>query len=378
MIKRGIMWWRRVKALIVKEYYQIVRDVSSIMISVVLPLLLLFIYGFGVSLDIKHLRIGLVMEDTAPDAQSFAKSLTNSPYFDVRIDRSREQFDRMIVDGSIRGIVVIPSYFSSFRERPPNVAPIQVIADASDPNTASFVQNYVAGAFANWLVQEHISSNWQGLPLVNVQPRFWFNEQLDSRYFLLPGSLAIIMTLIGTLLTALVIAREWERGTMESLMATPVRMSEVLVAKLLSYFILGMVSFILSAFLTMLVFQVPFRGSFLLLLFVASIFLFTALGLGLYISTVSKNQFVASQAALITAFLPAFMLSGFVFEISSMPWPIRALTHIIPARYFVSSLQTLFLAGNVWSLVLRNALIMALLGMVCYLLTIFKTAKRLD
>ncbi|HSW73238.1 MAG TPA: ABC transporter permease [Chlamydiales bacterium] len=372
------MWWRRVKALIVKEYYQIVRDVSSILISVVLPLILLFIYGFGVSLDIKHLRIGLVMEGTAPDAQSFAKSLTNSPYFDVQIDQDRNSFDRMIVDGSIRGIVVIPSYFSAFRERPPNQAPIQVIADASDPNTASFVQNYVAAAFANWLVQEQISSRWQGLPLVNLQPRYWFNEQLDSRYFLLPGSLAIIMTLIGTLLTALVISREWERGTMESLMATPVRMSEVLIAKLISYFILGMVSFILSASLTILVFQVPFRGSFLLLLFTASIFLFTALGLGLYISTISKNQFVASQAALITAFLPAFMLSGFVFEISSMPWPIRAISQIIPARYFVSCLQTLFLAGNVWALVLRNILIMGLLGMICYFLTIFKTAKRLD
>lgn len=370
--------WRRVKALVVKEYYQIVRDVSSILISVVLPALLLFIYGFGVSLDIKHLRIGLVMEDTAPDAQSFAKSLTDSEYFDVQIDRDRVKFDHMIVDGSIRGIVIIPSYFSAFRERSPNQAPIQVIADASDPNTASFVQNYVAAAFSNWLIQEKISSNWQGLPLVNLQPRFWFNEELDSRNFLLPGSLAIIMTLIGTLLTALVIAREWERGTMESLMATPVRMVEVLLAKLISYFLLGMISFVLSAALTIIVFQVPFRGSFLLLLFVASIFLFTALGLGLFISTVAKNQFVASQAALITAFLPAFMLSGFVFEISSMPWPIRALTQIVPARYFVSCLQTLFLAGNVWKLILWNALIMALLGMVGYILTSYKTVKRLD
>lgn len=372
------MWYRRIKALIIKEYYQIIRDVSSILISFVFPAILLIIYAYGVSLNIKHVRLGLVMEDTSPDAQSFAKALTDSTYFEVKIDRERRKLERMIVDGKLRGMVVIPSYFSSFRERPSTEAPIQVIADASDPNTASFVQNYVTAAFQNWLVQERISSNWQGQPLVNLQPRYWFNESLDSKYFLLPGSLAIIMTLIGTLLTALVVAREWERGTMEVLMSTPVRMVEVIFAKLISYFLLGILSFILAASLTIFVFQVPFRGSFLALLFVASVFLFTALGLGLFVSTISKNQFVAAQAAMIVAFLPAFMLSGFVFEISSMPWPIRTLSRFIPARYFVTCLQTLFLAGNVWKLLLWNTLIMALFGIGAYLLTASKTAKRLD
>ncbi len=381
---------RRLRALNLKEFYQIIRDPSSILISVVLPMILLFIYGFGVSLDIDHLRIGLVLEDTAPDAQSFAKSLTDSRFFDVQIARDRRAFDQDIVRGSIRGIVIVPSYFSAFRRRsisegqnsfgklPSQIAPIQVIADGSETNTASFVQNYVRGAFQNWLLQEAISSNLEGLNLVNLQPRYWYNEQLESRNFLIPGSLAIIMTLIGTLLTALVVAREWERGTMEAMMSTPVGIVELLVGKLIPYFILGLCSMALCVTVSVFFYDVPFRGSYLLLLLVSSVFLFTALGLGLLISTLSKNQFVAAQVSMVTAFLPAFILSGFIFEISSMPLPIQILTYFLPARYFVSALQTLFLVGNVWELIKIDLLLMLLIGLVFFTITARKTVKRLD
>ncbi|MBS0624565.1 MAG: ABC transporter permease [Verrucomicrobia bacterium] len=369
---------RRLKALVVKEFYQIIRDPSSILISLVLPAILLFIYGYGISLDYKHLKIGLVLEDTSPDAQSFTKSLTDSDYFSIRIGRDRNEFNRELIDGTIRGIVVIPSYFSSFRQRTDQIAPIQVIADGSEPNTANFVQNYVRSAFQNWLVQEKISSDWNDLSLVNLEPRYWFNEELESRNFLIPGSIALIMTLIGTLLTSLVVAREWERGTMESLMATPVTITELVLGKLLSYFILGMISFIFSTSIALFLYHVPLRGSWVLLAFTTMIFLWTALGLGLLISTASKNQFVASQAALISAFLPAFMLSGFIFEISSMPFFIRCMTYIIPARYYVSCLQTIFLAGNVWELILYNMAMMAALGLFLFLYTAHKTVKRLD
>ncbi|HSX04269.1 MAG TPA: ABC transporter permease, partial [Rhabdochlamydiaceae bacterium] len=186
---------RRIKALMKKEMFQIIRDPSTLLISIVLPIILLFLYGFGVSLDLDHLRIGLVMEDTAPDAQSFAKSLTDSPYFDVKIVRDRRELLDDVTKGALRGFVVIPSYFSTFRNRPDLIAPLQVIADGSEPNTANFVQYYVQGAFSNWLQQEAISNQLKGLSLINVQPRFWYNEQLESRYFLLSGSLAIIMTL---------------------------------------------------------------------------------------------------------------------------------------------------------------------------------------
>lgn len=370
---------RRLKALIIKEFYQMIRDPSSILISILLPLILLFIYGYGVSLDLNHLRIGLVMEDTSPDARSFAQSLIDSRFFDVRLSRNRSDFDHDITSGKIRGIVVIPSYFSQFRGRPEdNLAPIQVIADGSEPNTASFVQNYVQGAWQSWLQQEGFSSHLTDLPLIQTQPRYWWNEQLESRNFLLPGSLAIIMTLIGTLLTALVVAREWERGTMEALMSTPVTITEILVGKLIPYFILGMISMTMCGLITTLYYGVPLRGSIWLLGVVASCFLFTALSIGLFISSLAKNQFVAAQISIITSFLPAFMLSGFVFEISSMPTPIRLLTYLFPPRYFVSSLQTLFLVGDVPKLMIANIIPMLTIGLVMVSLTALKTVKRLD
>jgi ABC-2 type transport system permease protein len=369
---------RRIKALIKKEFIQIIYDPSSILISFFLPMLLLFLYGFGLSLDLDHLRIGLVLEDTSPDVQSFAKSFTNSRYFDVTIVRDRRELMEDLMAGRIRGMVIVPAYFSEFRHRPDIIAPIQVITDGSEPNTANFVQNYVTQTWSNWLQQERISSNLKGLPRVSIQPRFWYNEQLESRNFLVPGSLAIIMTLIGTLLTALVIAREWERGTMEALMSTPVTIFEILIGKLIPYFCLAMTSMALCVAGAVLFYDIPLRGSIWLLAFVTACFLTTALGLGLFISTVARNQFAASQAAMVAAFLPAYMLSGFIFEIASMPYPIQLITTLVPARYFVQSLLTIFLVGDVWTLILRDVLPMLAFGIICFLITSRMIVKRLD
>ncbi len=369
---------RRIKAIITKESYQIVRDPSSILICFILPLVLLFLYGFGMSLDIKHLRIGLALEDTSPDAQSFAKALTNSEYFDVKIGRDRREFIHNILEGSIRGIVVVPAYFSNFRHRNTTIAPIQVIADGSEPNTANFVQNYVAGAWEDWLQQEKISNDLTGLPLINVLPRFWYNEELESSYFLLPGSLAIIMALIGTLLTSLVVAREWERGTMEALMSTPITIFELLIGKLIPYFILGMISMTLCVLILKFIYFIPQRGSWLALELVSACFLITALGLGLFISALTRNQFAAAQASMTAAFLPAYMLSGFIFEIASMPLPIQWLTYLMPARYLVTSLQTIFLVGDNWPLLFKNIFPMLIIGTLFFALTARISVKRLD
>jgi ABC-2 type transport system permease protein len=362
----------------VKEFYQIVRDPSSILISIFLPLLLIFLYAYGVSLDLDHLQIGMVVEDTSADVDSLVQSFTNSPYFDVKFAHHQNAFIEDITSGRLRGFVVIPSYFTAFYKRPEaNSAPLQVIADGSEPNTANFVQNYAVGAWQIWKTQQALRG--QAPPnLVNVQPRFWFNEELESRNFLIPGSLGIIMTLIGTLLTALVVAREWERGTMEALMSTPISILEILIGKLIPYFFLAMFSLTICVFISVAFLGVPFRGSYLLLGVVASFFLFSALGVGLFISTVSKNQFVASQAAIVASFLPAFILSGFIFEISSMPLVIQWITLFIPARYFVSCVQTLFLAGNVWPLILYNLVPMFLVGLLFFGLTLFRSVKRLD
>ncbi len=369
---------RRLKALIVKESLQIIRDPSSLLISVFLPLLLLFLYGVGVSLDMNHLRIGLVLQDTAPDAQSFAKALTDSTYLDVTMAMDRRELDRKLAEGSIRGFVVVPSYFSSFRKRPDNIAPIQVIGDGSEPNTAQFVQNYVQAAWQIWLQQESISSGLQGLPLVVAQPRFWYNEELESRFFLIPGSLAIIMTLIGTLLTALVVSREWERGTMEALLSTPVGVTEILIGKLVPYYVLAMGSMAMCVILSVTIYGLPLRGSWYALTIVTGTFLVPALGLGLLVSTLARSQVVAAQAAMVLGFLPAFILSGFIFEIASMPLPIRMITYIIPARYFVSSLQTIFLVGDDWYLIGRNLVPMLIVGLILFGLIARNTVKRLD
>lgn len=274
---------------------------------------------------------------------------------------------------------IVPSYFTQYRNRPDKLAPIQVIADGSETNTANFVQNYAQGVFANWLVQDAISSGLKKeLPLITTEPRFWYNEQLESRFFLLSGSLAIIMTLIGSLLTALVVAREWERGTMEALMSTTVGIGELVVAKVIPYFVLGMISMIICVVLSIVFYDLPLRGSFLVLLLVSALFLFCSLGLGLMISTLTKNQVFAYQITLITAFLPAYILSGFLFEIHSMPKWIQLLTYIIPAKYFVQSLQSLFLVGNVWSLILFDLVPIVAIGLIFFLITASKTVKRLD
>ncbi|MGE3955054.1 MAG: ABC transporter permease [Parachlamydiales bacterium] len=363
----------------IKEFFQIIRDPSTLLISVVLPLFLLFVYGFGVSLDMDNIRIGLVMEDQTEGAQGFAQSLTDSRFLKTEVGLTRAPFYEAITRGTIRGIVVVPSYFSQFRERTDTIAPIQVIADGSEPNTASFVQNYVRGAWENWITQEGISNGErQSAPLVQADPRIWFNESLESRDFLIPGSLALIMTLIGTLLTSLVVAREWERGTMEALMATPVKTWELIVGKLVPYFLLGLGSMLIGTAVGVLLYQIPFRGSLIALTATSALFLLVALGIGLLISTLSRNQFVAAQASIVSSFLPALVLSGFIFEISSMPTPIRLLSLLIPARYFVRSLQTLFLAGNIWRLLAIDALILLLMALVIFTITAHRTVKRLD
>lgn len=371
---------RRMRGLIRKETAQVVRDPSSVLIAFVLPGVLLFLFGYGVSLDADRVRIGVVLESATPEAQSLAAAFRNSRYFETRIGRDRREFEEDLVAGGLRGLVVVPATFARTLDGGKNATAIQVIADGSEPNTASFVQNYVDGVFNNWRAQQSLDAGGieAGAPLVRVESRVWFNPELQSRWFLLPGSIAIIMTIIGTLLTALVVAREWERGTMEALMATPIGIVELLVGKLIPYYLLGMGSMAVCVIASVTLFGLPFRGSVLALVLVSTVFLVAMLALGLLISTLSKNQFVAAQIALIVGFLPSFLLSGFVFEISSMPIPIQVLTRIIPASYFVPSLQTIFLAGDIPSVLLPKVLALLAFAVALMLLVAKNTRKRLD
>jgi len=373
---------RRLYGLIRKESIQILRDPSSFLIAGVLPLLLLFIFGFGVSLDLKRVPIGVVVEWSSPEADSFLASFRNSRYFEVHVARDRRVFERELVSGRLKGIVVLATDFSDRLGRG-DTAPIQVIVDGSDPNTAGLVQYYVQGLWGNWLEQEAASQNDlmhrpKAAPLLVVEPRVWFNPQFDSQYALLPGAVAIVLTLIGTLLTSLVVAREWERGTMEALLATPITPGELLAGKVLPYFVLGMGAMALSVAVAVFGFGVPFRGSIIALLAISSAYLAVMLSLGLFISTLAKNQFAASQAALIMGFLPAFELSGFIFEIDSMPAPVRLLASVLPPRYFVSSLQTLFLAGDVPSVLLPNGLVLLAMATVLFVALVRAMPARLE
>jgi ABC-2 type transport system permease protein len=368
---------RRIAALVRKELLQILRDPSSILIAGILPLLLLFLFGFGVSLDLKNVEVCVVIEAPTPDATSFAASFAHSIFFAMREVRDRRQCEDDLVAGRVKGIVALPAAFSARAARN-EASPIEVLVDGSDPNTAGLVQNYVLGLWRTWLAVEQASSAHAIAPPVTLVPRFWYNPAHESADFLLPGLVAVNMTLIGTLLTALVVAREWERGTMEALMSTPINTIELLIGKLAPYFLLGMAAMALSVGSAVLVFGVPFRGSFAALGAIAAVFLLCMLAFGLLVSTVSRNQFVASQVALVVGFLPAIMLSGFLFEIASMPLPIRLLTYALPVRYFVPSLQTLFLVGDIGAVLVPNGLAMAAIAAVLLTAVGRVTRLRLD
>jgi ABC-2 type transport system permease protein len=368
---------RRLTAIIMKEALQIVRDPSSILIGFILPAFLTLLSGYSTNLDIDHVPIGLAVEDSSPAARELAATFLATKYFSPRVGHDRREFTDDLVAGRVRGIVVIPQTFSRDLARASQTVPIQVIADGSEPNTATFLQNYAQGVWLSWLSIRAEGKGEAFHQAVSLTPRTWYNQELVSLNSLLPGGMAINLTLIGALLTALVVAREWERGTMEAMLATPVGRLEMLAGKLIPYFLLGMGAMLICLGLTLGVFHVPFRGSFFALAVVSSVFMISALGMGLFISSLARNQFVASQAAILAAFMPAYFLSGFVFEPAGMPLPIRMLSRIISARYYVSCLKTIFLVGDAWAQLLPNMLGMGTIAFVLLGLTIKNAARKI-
>ncbi|MBX9606502.1 MAG: ABC transporter permease [Gammaproteobacteria bacterium] len=367
----------RLGALVRKEFLQIVRDPSSIAIAFLMPLFLLALFGYGVSLDAERVPLALVAEAPSTDSAEFFAALGGSPSFAPRTMDSMVAAERALLQGEVDGIVRLRADFAR-ASRDANGAPVQVLVNGIDTNTARLVQGYIEGAWSAWLAARAARDGGALAVPVDIAPRIWFNGELRSRNYLVPGLVAIIMTLIGALLTALVMAREWERGTMEALLVTPTSMSEVLLGKLAAYFVLGTGGMLLSVALAVWWFEVPLRGSFWVLWAAASLFLLAALGMGLTISTLARSQFVAGQVAILATFLPAFLLSGFMFDIGSMPPVVQALTHLVVARYFVAIVQTLFLAGDVWAVILPNAAALAAMAALFLGLTWRKSRKRLE
>jgi ABC-2 type transport system permease protein len=369
---------RRVVALSRKETFQILRDPSSNIIAFVLPAIMLLIFGYGINLDSRGLRVGLVLEDHSPEAVQFAASLYGSPYLSITAARARSEMEAALEAGRVRGFVVVPQDFSGKIKRPGDAPPLLVVTDGAEPNTANFVENYVRGAWDGWWQQRSAARGEAPAARVSLEPRFWFNPTAESRNYLIPGSITIIMTVIGALLTSLVVAREWERGTMEALLASPVTMTELLLSKFLPYYALGILSLFICVAVGVFLLGVPFRGSMFVLWIVGSLFLGSALGLGLLLSTATRNQFHAAQAALNAAFLPAMILSGFIYEIRSMPVAIQAVTYLVPAKYFVTAMQTLFQAGVIWPILIRSMLFLAATAGLFVVLTALKTRRRLE
>ncbi|MGB9711527.1 MAG: ABC transporter permease [Dissulfurimicrobium sp.] len=366
----------RLFALMKKETLQIVRDPSSIAIAIVLPVVLLFIFGYGVTLDARHVPIGVVIDNPGPEAADFVSGLRQSEYFEPIGFSSIGEAQLAMMRGKVDSIIWFKSDFA--RKIKEKDASIGVFVNGVDANTARLIEGYLTGVWGQWLTRRALMSFGAGLGQGAVlESRIWFNPEVRSRNYLVPGLIAVIMTLTGALLTAMVVAREWERGTMEALMSTPVTIAEILVGKVIPYFMLGMGGMGLSVLMAVYLFNVPFYGSYVVLFIASSLYLLAALGMGLLISTVARSQFVAGQMAIIATYLPAFILSGFIFDIRSMPFPIRVITHVIPARYFVSILQTVFSAGDVYPVIFANAAALVVIASFFMGVVAIKSKKHL-
>jgi ABC-2 type transport system permease protein len=364
---------RRIWALTRKESRQILRDPSSIAIGIVFPLMMILLFGYGLSLDVTKVSVAVVDLDASADSAALIGAFRLSPYFEVKPVRSMVEATALVLDRKVDGILQIPSDFSRRWHR--GAAQVQILVDGTDANQARIMQGYTEGPVALWSAAQPGSAASSG-PVIVVS-RLWFNEANDSHYFLIPGLIVLVMTIIGGFLTAMVIAREWERGTLEALFVTPMRAGEFLISKFVPYFGLGLIGLVLCLLAGQFLFHVPVRGSLFLLCFASMIYLLIALGIGLLVSTLVKSQFLASQLAMLLTFLPALMLSGFLYDLRSMPAVIRGITYAMPARYAVALLQTLYLAGNVGSVVWVNLAVLTSIGAALMVATRLATRKQL-
>jgi pyoluteorin transport system permease protein len=367
--------WRRLAALMRKESWQLLRDPSSIAIGIVMPVILILLFGYGLSLDVTKVPVAIVMQDSSADARELAAGFRLSPYFEPVMLTSMPRAEQLMIDRKIYGIVRIRSDFS--RQLAAGHAEVQVLASGTQANNARIIEGYAQGAIALSMARRAAEGKPAAGGAVTVKSRLWFNDANDSHYYLVPGLIVLIMTLIGAFLTALVMAREWERGTIEALFVTPVRADEILLGKMVPYFALGMAGLALCVVAAKLLFGVPLRGSVFVLAATSTLYLLVTLGLGLWVSSATKSQFVASQLALLVTFMPAMMLSGFLFDLRSAPLAIRLISYVLPARYYVTLLQTEFLAGDVWAVIAPNAAVLAFMAAVLLLLARRATRKKL-
>lgn len=371
----------RLMAIIRKETFQMTRDKSTLTLGIFLPILLLLLFGFGLSLDVNLIPITVVREDSSPVTRDLYITLSFSHYFQPRMVNSMHEAEKLLQQGDTDAIVR-----RKVGSRVDAVEHIQIIVNGRDANRARIVQRYIEGAVTLWSASRPAgASSSFDTRTVNApvgqavtESRVWYNHALESRYFLVPGVIVLIMSIIGALLTALIMAREWERGTFEALIATPATEGEILVGKTVPYFVLGMIGLSLCLAASVWIFRVPIRGSWLLIISGSAIYLLVALGIGLLVSSTVKSQFLASQIVLVISFLPTLMLSGFIFDLRSAPVFVYYFAHIFPSTWYVDLLQTLFLVGNIPKIVGLDFAVMVVFAVIMLGLARKATRKSLE
>jgi ABC-2 type transport system permease protein len=374
--------WIRVWAIARKEFTHIIRDPRSLGMAIAIPMLLLVLFGSALTLDVDNVPLAIWDQSQSPASRALVSRFAASRYFSIRAQvRNYPQIERAIDVRAALMALIIPTDFAR-RIASGREAPVQAIVDGSDSNTATvaigYAETVVRGysqAVALREMQRTAGRSVSGG--IDFEPRVWFNADMQSKNYIIPGLIAVVMSVIAALLTSLTVAREWETGTMEQLISTPVKGSEIVLGKLLPYFGLGMLDVLLAVVMGEFLFHVPLRGSVALLFAMAAIFLAGALSLGMVISIVTRSQLLASQLAMVLTFLPSFLLSGFVYAIGNMPVPIQLATRLIPARYFVTLLKGIYLKGVGLEILAVEAGLLTLFGAVMVILAIAKFKKRL-
>ena len=355
---------KRVSAITKKEFIQIVRDYRSLGLAIVIPIILLILFGFALSLDVDNIPLVIWNQDKSQVSRDFILNFSNSRYFKiVGYFDSYDKLQKYIDTRKAMMALVIPKDFSKYIQSN-QVAPVQLLVDGSDSNTAIIAMGYadsvVTGYNARFIKNSLAKLGLENFSLLDLRPRVWFNEDLKSKNYIIPGLIAVIMMIIAAQLSSITVAREWERGTMEQLISTPVRREELILGKLIPYFLIGFLDLLIAVAMGQFVFLVPLRGSLTLLLILSSLFLLGALGQGLYFSITAKNQRLATQLAILTTFMPTFLLSGFIYPIYNMPKIIQVITYALPARYFINILKGIYLKGEGLNILWQPALFLLL------------------